>query len=105
MLTKLCTGYKNSLNNKKLDFRILYFKKNTGTVQRLYIKNKILPIEQNLKLKSCLFAQSQFSERIPKFFSDFLTPLGDNHQHDTNIVVRLAFSFESVNNIQNNHKK
>ena len=87
-----------SLQNKAI--RIIHFKKNTDTVLPLYIQSKILPIEQNLKLKSCLFAQSQLSDRIPKFFSNYLTPLGNNHNHNTNRVVRLAFDFENVNNIQ-----
>ena len=71
----------------------------------IFLKCKILPIDQQVKIQNCLFAFEQIKNQTPVYFNDFLQPLGENHDHGTR-GRRLAH-FESntvtygINNLRN----
>ena len=69
------------LQNKAL--RIIHFKGPRESAKPLYVNSRILPIRYLMKEKNCLLAYDFFKNRIPKYFSTFLTPLGNNALHAT----------------------
>jgi len=66
------------LQNKVI--RIIHFKGPRDNVKPLYVNCRILPIPRQIKLKNCLFAYDFLKGNLPKYFKDFLSPLGHNHQ-------------------------
>ena len=73
------------LQNKAL--RIIHFKKYNDPVIPLYKKSRILPITititKNQIMKNCLFAFDQLNQNLPKYFENFLSPVGANHELNT----------------------
>ena len=69
------------LQNKTL--RIINFKNNDCSVNKLYKSNKILKIADYIKLLNCLFARDAIVQSTIPPFQEFFIQMSDTHQCNT----------------------